>query len=311
MSEATSARSNWSLVRLWNEFFHEPADPHVCALIRIAYGSLMLVYVAVLWPDVTLWYGEHGVLPVATAHAMWGDMRAFRWSVLDWLPPGDLWLQVYIGVFFVQAVCLLTGFGSRFNAICTWIWLISFQNRNTLITDGEDKVFHLVGLYLIFMPLGHAWSLDSLLRKRWNLPALTPASGWAVTLLQIQMALIYMSAAIMKMTGEAWLNGTAMYYVSRLDDYFGRFPTPRFLFDSPMFVALFTWSVIAVEFCVPLLIWFKETRLVCLALVLLFHVGCDYTMNLFLFQWIMLVGWMSFLTPGDLSIFSRRKSLAQ
>ena len=45
---------------------------------------------------------------------------------------------------------------------------------------------------------------------------------------------------------------------------------------------------------------FRETRLPCLLVAALFHLGCDYAMNLFLFQWIMLVGWMSFLTSDDL-----------
>ena len=39
-------------------------------------------------------------------------------------------------------------------------------------------------------------------------------------MLQIQMAVIYFSAAILKFQGDAWFEGTAMYYVSRLDDYF-------------------------------------------------------------------------------------------
>ena len=63
--------------------------------------------------------------------------------------------------------------------------------------------------------------------------------------------------------------------------------------------AFATWSVIAVELAVPIFIWFRETRRLCLAGLLLFHLANEWTMNLFFFHWIMLVGWISFLTPDD------------
>ncbi|MBI3465419.1 MAG: HTTM domain-containing protein, partial [Planctomycetes bacterium] len=209
-----------------------------------------------------------------------------------WLPRTPAVLHTYFWVFVVQSVSLLVGAASRANALCVFVWLVSFQNRNVLLLDGEDSVFRLIGFFLIFMPLGQAWSIDALVR-----PEITrrPASGWALRLLQVQMAIIYFAAAILKLQGDTWIDGTALYYVARLDDYFGRFPMPDLLFDVPILVKLLTWSVIAVEFFVPLLVWFRETRVACLVVAALFHLACEYSMNLFLFHWIMLVGWMAFL----------------
>jgi hypothetical protein len=119
--------------------------------------------------------------------------------------------------------------------------------------------------------------------------------------LQIEMTAMFLSAALMKLAGANWLNGTAMYYVSRLDDFFGRFPVPVWLFDSPSAVALMTWSVIAAEFFIPILIWFGETRRPCLLLLIAFHLANEWTMNLFLFHWLMLCGWMSFVTADDIA----------
>jgi hypothetical protein len=64
-------------------------------------------------------------------------------------------------------------------------------------------------------------------------------------------------------------------------------------------VALITWSVLLAELLCPLLLWFRETRLACVAILVLFHLGNEWTMNLFLFHWLMLCGWMAFLTPAD------------
>ena len=122
------------------------------------------------------------------------------------------------------------------------------------------------------------------------------------------MAALLFSSGLVKLGGDAWLGGTALYYVSRLDDFFGRFFVPAWVFDTPLVVALLTWSVLAIELLVPLLIWFRETRRPCLLAVLIFHLANEWTMNLFLFHWLMLCGWMSFLTPDDFSWLSRRRA---
>jgi hypothetical protein len=99
-----------------------------------------------------------------------------------------------------------------------------------------------------------------------------------------------------------------LYYVARLDDYFDRLPTPTWLFDTPWAVALMTWSVIVVELLGPILLWFKETRRVSLAAIVLFHLANEWTMHLFLFHWVMLCGWMAFLSPEDFAWIGRLAS---
>jgi len=49
---------------------------------------------------------------------------------------------------------------------------------------------------------------------------------WGLRLFQLQMAVIYLSSAIEKTSGVDWREGTALYYVARLDDSFGKFPVP-------------------------------------------------------------------------------------
>ena len=131
--------------------------------------------------------------------------------------------------------------------------------------------------------------------------------GWPVRLIQIEMAAMFFSSALMKLAGEPWVNGTALYYVGRLDDFFGRFPVPAYLFDTPWTVAVMTWSVVIAEFTIPILIWFKETRRPCLLVLLAFHLANEWTMNLFLFHYLMLCGWISFVTPEDFAWLGRRR----
>lgn len=289
----------------WNQFFFAPIDARRMAFIRIGFAVLILIYMAILYPDLSTWYGPQGLYP---ADVDAETKLPQQWSVLRWLPadPGeaDVWLHRIFWLHIACTLMLLFGFLSRINSVIVYVLLVSWVWRNPLIIDGEDSVFRLVGFFLILMPSGRAWSIDRLLFHRSpNTCPLVPA--WPLRLLQLQMMVIFVAAALYKMGGTAWLDGTAFSYVGRLDDLFGRFLVPSFVFEIPIFVRLITWSVIVIELIAPLFLWFRETRRWALLAILLFHLGNEYTMALFLFHWIMLLGWSTFLTSDDLNIFSR------
>ncbi len=278
-------------------FIHAPVDARIVAAIRIGYAGLMLINVLCWWPDLDRWFSETGALPLAVSRQLI-DSRCL--TLFQVLPADSTTLRIVYGIFIAQLLGLLVGFLPRFQAACCYVWLVSFQHRNVLIFEGEDTLFRIVGFLLIFMPLRSAWSVD---RRLWNHPDKAGPSivvdGWAVRLLQLEMAMLYFSAAWSKLLGLPWRDGTALYYVSRLDDYWGRFQVPAFLMETPWIVRGLTWSTMGLEFAIPVLIWFPPTRRLALLMVVVFHLACDYTMHLFLFHWIMLLGWVSFLQPDD------------
>jgi HTTM domain len=308
----------WSLkttasafARAWNSFFHTPCDARIPAAIRIAYATLVLIHFSVLYPDLDLWFTGTGVLPVEASPKV---TSPYAWSLLRLLPDTSATVHACFWLAAAHAVMLLVGLLPRVNAFFLFLWLISFQFRNDVINDGEDCLMRVLGFFVIWLPSGRCWSVNAVVRKWWrNIrgqrseigdqsaagTARPTVPGWVVRLMQIEMSAMFFSSALMKLAGEPWVNGTALYYVSRLDDFFGRFPVPAFLFDTPWTVAVMTWSVVLAEFSIPILIWFKETRRPCLLVLLAFHLANEWTMNLFLFHYLMLCGWISFVTPED------------
>jgi hypothetical protein len=292
------------MIAAWNRFFHEPADPRIPALIRIGLASLVLVNLVAWFPYLEMWFGETGVLP--------GDLEylyPYQWSLLGLVPRNHAALQVCYWLFTLQALCLLVGFASRFSAASVFVWLVSFQNRNQVILDGEDEVLRLLSFFLIFMPRAEVWSVDAWLWRRGDAVGLkgkvdhlyqSTSSPWAVRMLQYFMVLVMLATGLFKLSGQPWRDGTALYYVARLDDLFGRFPVPHYLFDTPWTVRAMTWSVLYVELAIPFLIWVPKARRFSLLVLLAFHLSNEWTMQLFLFHWIMLCGWMSFLKKEDL-----------
>lgn len=274
--------------------------------MRIAYAALLIPCTLVWMIDSDLWFTDAGVLTARSAEALNSGQHL---SFFFWFPSGPTVVQISLAILLVQSVLLLLGCWSRFQIVCIFVWLTSFQHRNPLICDGEDIVFRLFSFMMIWMPLDHRWSL---LRWRFGWPQSVwrCEHAWALRLVQFEITAIYASTAWSKYQGDTWRDGTALYYVSQMTDLFGKGWIPSGLFEIEWLVKLATWSVLVCEMVLPIALWIGPTRRLAIGLGIFLHLAIEYSMNLFLFEWIMLVGLMAFLSPADLrwisSIVSRR-----
>jgi hypothetical protein len=279
----------------WNDLVFAERDPRLAGVLRIGYGVLLLINLVMWAPDLRLWFSESGVMPLSAAREIINEHAptVLGWSQAAW------WLWLCYGVLIASAVLLTVGWHTRIQAIIVLIALTSFQDRNYAIVDGEDTLFRLFAFYLAVCPAGWAFSLDARRRKQRGI-ALPPPIPWGLRLFQIQMSVIYLSSAIEKSLGTDWTSGTALYYVSRLHDSFGKLPVPALLFETLWITKLLTWSVLVMEWALPVLLWVKRTRRVAIVVAIVFHLSIEYTMNLFLFHWLMILGLLSFAEFDEL-----------
>lgn len=293
----------------FDRFWFESGTLRTCVLMRISYAAVLLVYATVWLVDGARWFSDRGVMTADTAREL---LDGPQWSLFFWVPATPNLVHLCLCILILNATCLLVGFFSRFQAACIFFWLVSFQHRNPLICDGEDTVFRLFAFFLIFLPLDATLSLSNTLlrrsplaRVRW-LNGFAEISGglgisdraWALRLIQIQMALIYFSAAWCKALGNTWRDGTAIYYVFQMGDLFGRGWLPAAVMQSETLIRYSTWAVVLVEAALPVLLFLRPTRKAAIVLGILLHLTMEYSMHLFLFQWIMIVGLLSFVDPN-------------
>jgi hypothetical protein len=282
----------------WNDFFHAPCDTRVLAAMRIGFASLVLVHSIALLPDVDMFWSVTGMVPLAELYAVAGGFVPTLFSVLP-ETDGVVWLgYLLLGL---HASLLLVGYRSRFQIIAVLVWLVSFQSRNPLLVNGQDAILRLFCVFLAFAPLGASFSLDDRLRRK----APQQAPYYPLRFVQIQTAMVLFAAGIWKLRGDDWTSGNALYYVTRLEGFWGNFPLPEALLRSPEFLRGATFATVAIELSVPVLIWIPRTRRLALLVALLFHASLGYAMNLFLFEPIMLLGWCSFLKREDVDWLAR------
>jgi hypothetical protein len=279
-------------IEAWNRFFFQPIPACSLGLFRIVFACVLLVTVTTLAEDALVWYGEEGVVPAAVARQ---SLEGPRLNLLTILPQSDLTVRCFFAVLLLAGVSLLIGYKTRLASIVVWACLVSMHHRDVFLLHSGDHLMRTLSFFLMFAPSGRAYSVDRLLGLRRGLesPGIPYIVPWAQRLLQIQLCVMYFSAVLYKLAGTHWLDGTAAWYISQLDE-FKRFPLPD-LAHTLWFSQLATWSALAVEAAFPLLVWFRPLRRYVLLAGVLLHLGLEYTMNIPFFQWVVLASYCLFL----------------
>jgi hypothetical protein len=273
-----------------DRFLFESGNAQILPVMRIGFAILILIQSLVLLPDVAYWFSDQGVLTTQSARRLAGTQK---WSIF-FLVEGDVWLG-YFGVIslFVHGLLLGLGVYSRVQLAAIFLWLVSFQHRMPLIHDGEDTVFRLFAFFLMFLPLDASYSLMGFLRGKPN-EQVADEQLWGLRLIQIEMTAIYASTFLSKLAGETWQNGTAMWYVSRMNDNYGRL-IPSEWFDSHWMSQIGSYGTLVIEAFLPIGLWIPRLRWIAILLGVVLHLGIEMSMNLFLFEWVMILGLLSFV----------------
>ncbi len=152
----------------------------------------------------------------------------------------------------VVLAAVVAGFSPRWT--CVPHWYVTFSLGTTMtLPNGGDSVARIAALLLIPMCLGD----DR--RWHWRRPARPLPPRWRGAayaghlFLRLQVAIIYLSAVMAKLTVGSWRDGSFMYQVFH-DPYYG---PPAFIrplvgavLDAPPLVRGLTWGTIAIELAI-------------------------------------------------------------
>jgi hypothetical protein len=274
------------LVAAWEAFWFEPESTSVVAIWRIAFGLIVLAWSLALAPDLFTFFSSGGIQPSAPRQP---------WSLLHVFPSDFGLIAIYV-LLIVGSICLAIGFMSRLASVVVWLGVVSFTRRMPFILNSGDVVLQNVAFYMMLAPAGAALSVDRLLSARerfWEAPLRSP---WALRLMQVQLSALYITAVWAKLQGVPWNDGSAVHYAFAIADIH-RFSLPGFMVDNPLVVNLETYSTLAVEAAVGVLVWKRVLRPWVLLAGVVLHLLIEYTITVSFFSWIMLVCYLSFVSP--------------
>ncbi|MFM7430668.1 MAG: HTTM domain-containing protein [Flammeovirgaceae bacterium] len=121
----------------------------------------------------------------------------------------------------------------------------------------------------------------------------------------IQICYVYFFTALAKLQGALWLNGTAIYYTMRVDE-FRATDWNISLTKNHYFVVLSTYFTLFWELSFSFLIWFRQTKVLIIFFGVILHIGIWIFMRIDNFSWIMIGSYAIFISNDD---YLRLKSL--
>lgn len=288
---------------LWRNFWFASISPYPLAVFRIFFGiQLFFNFVFQYLPQYQLFFGTN---PIIKASAIYSHRYVNQpvFDLLLLLPEQDSWRLGFLIFCALLSILLSVGLFSRVACVLLFLCLLSLNNHFPMVENGCDDYLRLQLLFLCFAPSGAALSLDSLFKKNHTPPELIVA--WPQRLMQFQLTYVYLINWIYKVSSNQWNEGSAVYYATRLTQYF-HFPLPP-LVDTPYGSIFFSWATLVVEFALFSLIWPKSTRYWVILIGIIFHIGLDWCLNLGLFEWVFIASFILFIEPSDWTKWTRKK----
>lgn len=287
----------------WDRFFYSRTDASALSLFRLVFGIFLFINGISLVEDFHEWYGlgDKALIPLRDSLTWYSN---FRINVYSWLSPTESSAWLVLWTYIISSFMVMIGFKTRISTIVCFFLMVSMQNRNYSILNSGDTIMRCMLFLMMFAPTHVKYSVDAYLRKKAGHPYDSNISILTIRLMQLQFSLVYLATTLFKLKGYDWVDGTAVYYTSRLVN-FQRVALP-IVFDYPSLVKMATWSALFIEFAMGTLVWFKELRLWVLLAGLLLHLGIEVSMSIGFFEWVMIAAYILFLEPREINWFKLR-----
>ncbi|WP_395741907.1 HTTM domain-containing protein [Prosthecobacter sp.] len=283
----------------FTDLFLGKADSRVYASIRIAFALVSLLNLMQIWPERAVFFTDAGMVdpevvkkytvgPYFSVFALCRDLSA---------------VSTYMLFNGAAMLLLLLGIWPRVAAVIIYAWYVSYSMRAPLISVGWDEVLRCTAFLVLVSPMPACWSLRSRkARKRSPPEPYVPCYG--LTLMRVQLAVIYLQAVLARLDNEFWMSGEFMSFF--LLSHNSRWPG-LWVLNYGLPLKVLTYLVLLVELAIPILLMVRRWRWYGFITGIALHAGiCLMSYNLVLFFLAMMVLYLSFLQPEDFDRLQRR-----
>jgi hypothetical protein len=280
--------SNASVSRLFG------IDYRALKAFRAGLAVLVLGDLCTRSVDMEAFYTDAGVLPRSLL-----KIPEFRFSFHAMAGGrGGEWALFLLAAAF--ALLLLSGTWSRLAAFASWLLLASLDARNPLVLNHGDELLRIFLFWSVFVPLSSDGPAKSDGSGRRHLSLFTAA-------LVLQVCFVYFFGALLK-SDPSWSSaGTAIYNALSLEQL--STGMGRALLARPGLLKIATLLVYYLELVGPVLLFVpwgnRRIREVLIVLFVAMHLAIAATMNLGLFPWVSILGWVVLLPSETVDSIQR------
>lgn len=289
-------------------------DFQALSLFKIAISVYLLsdFYVSV-YPYFEDFYGNSGIVPLSVLVGEIHQLSSF--NILPYVKAFDIFRfgGVFAPLYTTATLALAFGYRTGWSNALVFVLNGYLYWLNPYINSGAETLAHLLLLWSLFLPVGRYWSVDAALDSA---PRRRPYPILPFVAMRLQIASLYVFAALFKLAGLPWRDGIAVTWAFS-DGVFGSTSSGLFLVHhAPALLHVMNYLVIAFQLSFPFLIYcpwrndfVRAIALICSAAM---HASFIFFLNVGGFPYICLV-MLSLLVPDkwfDRLLRARRQRLA-
>ena len=194
----------------------------------------------------------------------------------------------------LAAIALALGLATKLALVVCFVIWTSILNRNKQLTNSGHALAAILMWFCLFSPIGATMSLDS--HFPW-LQRFDVGWSWGFRMCQCQITIMYLLSACQKLLHKDWRAGLIAYKVTSLGFQRTRVPMPRVFAILAVSKAL-TYSVLAAEVVLPILLWFETSASFAIVALAAMHLGMSAFLDVGTFSFYAIAGTMLFLPPA-------------
>ena len=286
-----------NLNNLWNQFFWAEENVSTWIIFKWFFGTVMLANTALLFKDRFLFYDCHVGLGIRNKRDPHTVPPWARFCLWDYLPDTKASTTLIFSAWIASLFAFLLGAGGWMPILIIVACETSRIHRNIMCNHAGDTYARLIWWCMLaayaLNPMANVGGL-SYYQEYGNMGIDATWNPWPLRMIMILWISCYTNAAIHKLKGAMWRNGTASFYPLYCNG-FRRWPVPLFLL-SPIFVKIGTWGAIVMEASAPLAL-VPSLRPYIVGGIAAMHMVFEYCLNLQLFGVIMLAGCIAWISP--------------
>lgn len=227
-------------------------DARVLSIGRILIAFIILVDLIYRYQNLVAHYTNEGVLPALVLKEYYPFYQYYI-SIHNFFDTisGQ---KILFGFHFLITLLLLIGYKTRIFTLLSFVMLLSLHHRNPVILQGGDDLLRITLFYMIFLPWGRFYSVDSIVEK--NSIKKDIDFSWIYVVFLLNISIVYLFSAFLKDAAEWRDSGTAIYYALSLDTL--RIGIGNVLYKNFILMKILTGVVYYFfEIIVPLLLIFS------------------------------------------------------
>ncbi|MCO4756133.1 MAG: HTTM domain-containing protein, partial [Bacteriovoracaceae bacterium] len=272
-----------TITRQWNNFWFKELPVDGICLFRILIAIVAILSFVQDIGSYNDFWGPKGLQSVYSFRTLFNGNH---FNLFHLLEANHSSLIFVISLHSIALLGFLLGYKTRFSSILLIITITSLGQRNIHLQNGADLLLRILLFMMCFAPCANKFSLDAFFAKRQGLALKALHTPWAHRIIQFQIAFVYLSTIYEKTKGSNWLDGSALYYATRLED-FTRFTVP-YILDNMLILQLMTWGTLLLELALGSSIFIDEFRKKIIVTGIVFHIGIEYVMSIPTFEILMI-----------------------